>query len=130
MSSPQQKADKLVGDYKNRLSPYVKAMKDRGYFGEAARQQQQQQNDMVNDKTSDVMAKGTAATQNKGVQPAQTGIDPVGSDSSGGFNHGLDQPSGDYLSVGKEVEPDSSETSRAPDVAGANRPAPVKGNMG
>ena len=130
MSSPQQKADDLVGDYKNRLSPYVKAMKDRGYFGEAAKQQQQMQNEAVNNKTSDVMAKGTAAAQDKGVQPAQSGIDPVGSDQSGGFNHGLDQPSGDYLSVGKEVEPDSSDTSRAPDVSGVKRPAPVNGSMG
>ena len=40
----EEKAEGLVNDYKSRLSPYVNAMKDRGYFGEAMKLKVQQQN--------------------------------------------------------------------------------------
>ena len=54
MSSEQkEKADGLVSDYK-RLAPYVKAMKDRGVFGEAIKLKAQQdaQQQLQSEKTA------------------------------------------------------------------------------
>ena len=51
--APEEQANDLVDDYKARLSPYVSAMKDRGYFGEAIKLQAQQKNQgqVQNDQT-------------------------------------------------------------------------------
>lgn len=145
---PQQaQAHALVHDFKARLSPYVKAMKERGYFGEAMKlaAQQQAQNDAANAESQSAQAKQAhqadtptaTSTANAGAQGqmgATTALDPVVSNSGmpSDLNHGIDLPSGDYLSVSKDVQPDSSDqaTSRAPDVTAAVRPQPAKGSDG
>ena len=136
----QEAADNLVSDYKARLSPYVKAMKERGYFGEAMKLQAQQQAqiDHQNDKSEGAQAKQTKQAsapvakspqgQSMSMAP-KTGLDPVAANPGmpSDLNHGVDLPDGDYLSVSKEVKPDESgQESRAPDVTAAVRPAPVK----
>lgn len=142
----QAHANALVHDYKARLGPYVKAMKERGYFGEAMKLQAQQQAqvDAQNNESQNAQAKQAqqgdtpvaTSTANAGAQGqmgATTALDPVVSNSGmpSDLNHGVDLPSGDYLSVSKDVQPDdSSQESRAPDVTSAVRPQPVKGNDG
>ena len=68
MSDAKEKANALVGDYKARLNPYVKAMKERGYFGEALKLQAQQ-DAKVNSENA--QAKDTNGQANK--QPAPQG---------------------------------------------------------
>lgn len=119
----KEKADGLVTDYKARLAPYVHAMKERGYFGAKMKAEQDAQAQLQNDKTADVVSKS-------GQQPVQkpmTGADPVHTPSTkpGDLNHGLDQPDGDFMSVSKEVKPDSSDESRAPQVDANDRPKPA-----
>ena len=126
MSEANEKADALVGDYKARLNPYVKAMKQRGYFGEAAKLQAKQQAEV---SSQDGQAKNTNSQADKqptpqGQQPAKVGIDSGLTDhnqKTGG--NGLD---GDFLSISSDVAPDpTDQESRAPDVMGAKRPSPV-----
>ena len=128
----QAQADRLVDDYKGRLSPYVKAMKQRGYFGEAMKLQAQQNAQIQNQNQQSQSSQTQHAQQGqaKPVAPVnpKIGIDPVVSNPGKptDLNHGLDLPSGDYLSVSKEVEPDDSDqSSRAPDVKSAVRPKPA-----
>ena len=128
----QAKADNLVEDYKGRLNPYVKAMKQRGYFGEAMKLQAQQQAQVQNqnNQTENTQAQQAKQGEAKPVAPVspKIGIDPVVANPGKptDLNHGLDLPSGDYISVSKEVKPDDSDQeSRAPDITSAVRPSPV-----
>ena len=127
-------ADGMVSDYKSRLAPYVDAMKQRGYFGEAIKLKatEDAQRQVANERTSSQMtqpqtsANGKPTVKPQGTQLPMTGADPAASGQSyGDLNHGLDQPDGDFLGVSKEVKPDSGDQSRAPDVASANRPKPA-----
>ena len=126
MSSEQkEKADGLVSDYKERLAPYVKAMKDRGFFGEAIKLKAQQdaQQQLQSEKTA-------GENQKSGQQPIEsgkTGIDPVNVTPQVPQTPGtgVDLPSGDFMSVSKEVQPDSSDQSRAPKIDSMGRPKPV-----
>jgi len=125
MSNPKQQANDLLVDYKQRLSPYVKAMKERGYFGVAAEKQAQLQAQGESQNTQAQQGQAQQAKQPapQGQQPAKTGVD------TGLFDHnqttggnGLD---GDFLSINADVAPDSTDVeNRAPDVAGATRPTP------
>ena len=122
----QEKADALLSDYKDRLSPYVKAMKQRGYFGEAAKLQAQQDAKVNSENAQAQNTNGQANKQPapQGQQPAKTGMDSGLADhnqKTGG--DGLD---GDFLSINSDIKPDATDQgSRAPDVAGATRPMPV-----
>ena len=133
----QKKADSLVEDYKGRLSPYVKAMKERGYFGEAMKLQAQQQAQVQsqNQQSENTQTQQAKQGEAKPVAPVspKIGIDPAVANPGKptDLNHGLDLPSGDYLSVSKEVKPDESDQgSRAPDVSSAVRPKPASGSNG
>ena len=126
MSEAKEKANALVSDYKARLSPYVKAMKERGYFGERLKleAQQQTQVESQNNQTKDTNAQAAKQPAPQGQQPAKTGMDSGLADhnqKTGG--DGLD---GDFLSINSDIKPDATDQgSRAPDVAGATRPMPV-----
>lgn len=136
MNSEQQ-ADALVGDFKGRLAPYIKAMKQRGYFGEAMKLKAQQQAQVQNEQYQykDAQAQQAKQGQAKPARPIkpEIGIDPAVANPGkpSDLNHGIDLPSGDYLSVSKEVKPDGDgQESRAPDVTAAVRPKPTSGNDG
>lgn len=134
---PEQKAAALLGDFKGRLSPYIKAMKERGYFGEAVKLKAQQQAQVENEhyqykNAHTQQAKQGQAKPARPIKP-EIGIDPAVANPGkpSDLNHGVDLPSGDYLSVSKEVKPDGdSQESRAPDVTAAVRPKPPSGNDG
>ena len=128
MSDAKDKANALVGEYKARLNPYVKAMKQRGYFGEAAKLQAKQQAEVASKdgETKDTNSQANKQPAPQGQQPAKTGMD------SGLLDHnqktggnGLD---GGFLSINAEVKPDATDVtesgSRAPDIASAVRPTP------
>ena len=131
-SEQQKKADNLVADYKVRLSPYVEAMKKRGYFGEAMKLKAQQDAQVQNQNQQSESSQTQHAQQGqaKPVAPVnpKIGIDPVVSNPGKptDLNHGLDLPSGDYLSVSKEVAPDDSDQiSQAVDVTAGVKPKPA-----
>ena len=137
----QQKADDLVSDYKSRLSPYVKAMKERGYFGEAMKLQAQQQAQIQNQNNQSQSAQAQHAKQGeaKPIKPVapKIGLDPATANPGkpSDLNHGVDLPDGDFISVAKEVTPDATDEtggqgSRAPDVTAAVRPKPASGSVG
>ena len=128
----QAQANRLVDDYKGRLSPYVKAMKERGYFGEAMKLKAQQDAQVQNQNQQSESSQTQHAQQGqaKPVAPVnpKIGIDPVVSNPGKptDLNHGLDLPSGDYLSVSKEVAPDDSDqNSQAVDVTAGVKPKPA-----
>jgi len=130
MTKPaEEKADGLVNDYKARLSPYVNAMKERGYFGEALKLKAQQQNQgqMQNDQTQKSQAGQAKQASPNGQQPAQTGTEGnvagMGDLADSSVKTGGDGLDGDFLSIQSDVATDP--TSSAPDVAGATRPAPA-----
>ena len=123
----QEKADALVSDYKARLNPYVKAMKQRGYFGEAAKLQAQQKAEVAgqDSQAKDTNAQPKQQPTPQGQQPAKTGMESGLTDhnqKTGG--DGLD---GDFLSINSDVAPDpTDQQSRAPDIAAAVRPKPAE----
>ncbi len=126
----KEQANGLVSDYKKRLGPYVEAMKSRGYFGEAQKLQMQQQKQLQDQSE---MTAGETQKRETSTQPAMTGADPVNTtpQKPGGLNpQSVDQPDGDYLSVGKEVKPDDSDESNAPDITAGVKPKPVAGSNG
>ena len=93
---PEQKAAALLGDFKGRLSPYIKAMKERGYFGEAVKLKAQQQAQVENEhyqykNTHAQQAKQGQAKPARPMKP-EIGIDPAianpGKPSD--LNHGVD----------------------------------------
>ena len=114
----QEKADALVGRFKDRLSPYVNAMKSRGYFGEAVKLQQQQMAQGGSNTNQPQQSQAGQQQQKapQGQQPRQPSaglgnaakglMDP--SHKSGG--NGID---GDYLSINTDVKPDSTNTTSA-----------------
>ena len=134
-SDRKAQADGMVSDYKSRLKPYVEAMKARGYFGEAAKLKatQHAQFQVQDEKTGaagsaqpQTSASGRPTQKPQGTQLPMTGADPAApQQSNGSLNHGIDQPDGDFISVSKEVKPDSSEVNRAPQAAAAARPKPA-----
>ena len=125
----EEKAEGLVNDYKSRLSPYVNAMKDRGYFGEAMKLKVQQQNQgqIQNQESQQAQAKQADQASPQGQQPAQSGVDGniagMGKLADPSVKTGGDGIDGDFLSIQSDVATDP--TSRAPDVASATRPAPA-----
>ena len=126
----KEQADGLVSDYKKRLGPYVEAMKSRGYFGEAQKLQMQQQKQLQDQSE---MTAGETQKKVTSTQPAMTGADPVNTtpQKPGSMNpQSVDQPDGDYLSVGKEVKPDDSDESNASDITAGVKPKPVGTNGG
>ena len=125
--APEEQANDLVDDYKARLSPYVSAMKDRGYFGEAIKLQAQQKNQgqVQNDQTHKPQADQAQQAAPNGQQPAQTGTDGntagLGGLADSSVKTGGDGLDGDFLSIDSDIATDP--TDNAPDVAGATRPA-------
>ena len=125
----EEQATQLKNDYKQRLSPYVNAMKERGYFGEAMKLQAQQQNQaqVQNQETEKPQAQQAKQATPNGQQPAQTGtegnIAGMGKLADPSVKTGGDGIDGDFLSIQSDVATDP--TSRAPDVASATRPAPA-----
>ena len=133
-------ANELVFDYKQRLSPYIKSMKERGYFGEAAKQQKAQEQAAAGE-SQQAKPQQLPKTQTpqgqvaQGQQPAQVNTetqkaqqDLMNPQQTTGGN-GID---GDFLSIQSDVAPDptdsdsGSATSRAPDIAAAKRPKPAE----
>ena len=124
--APQEKADALVADYKERLGPYVSAMKERGYFGEAMKLQAQQQNQtqVQNQETQKPQAQQAGQAAPNHQQPAQSGTDKnTAGLTSPDVKTGGDGLDGDFLSIQSDIETDPFD--RGPDVAGATRPAPA-----
>lgn len=125
--APEEQANDLVDDYKARLSPYVSAMKDRGYFGEAIKLQAQQKNQgqVQNDQTHKPQADQAQQAAPNGQQPAQAGTDGntagLGGLADSSVKTGGDGLDGDFLSIDSDIATDP--TDNAPDVAGATRPA-------
>jgi hypothetical protein len=124
----EEKADGLVNDYKSRLSPYVNAMKERGYFGQAMKLQQQGQLQEQNQETQKPQEQQAAQAVPNGKQPAQSGTEGnvagLGDLAESSRKTGGDGIDGDFLSINSDVATDPT-SSRAPDVAGATRPAPA-----
>ena len=125
----EEQANQLKNDYKQRLSPYVNAMKERGYFGEAMKLKVQQQNQaqVQNHETEKPQAQQAKQATPNGQQPAQAGTDGnlagMGKLADPSVKTGGDGLDGDFLSIQSDVATDP--TDRAPDVAGATRPAPA-----
>ena len=127
--APEEQANDLVDDYKARLGPYVSAMKDRGYFGEAIKLQAQQKNQgqVQNNQTHKPQADQAQQAAPNGQQPAQAGTDGntagLGGLADSSVKTGGDGLDGDFLSIDSDIATDP--TDNAPDVAGATRPAPA-----
>ncbi len=125
----EEQANQLKNDYRQRLSPYVDAMKQRGYFGEAMKLQVQQQNQaqLQNQDTQQPQAKQAKQATPNGQQPAQTGtqgnVAGMGDLANSNVKTGGDGIDGDFLSIQSDVATDP--TDRGPDVASATRPAPA-----
>lgn len=123
----EEQANQLKNDYRQRLSPYVDAMKARGYFGEAMKLQQQGQLQEQNQETQKPQAQQAAQAVPNGKQPAQAGTEGnvagMGDLADSNVKTGGDGLDGDFLSIQSDVATDP--TDRGPDVAGATRPAPA-----